>query len=108
MLRLVGCFQIDRAGLEWCPSGIDLQECSVAVCHERLVDAGLEFDGGGLELGHPIAAEGLRVCEELRHILAAAGGHVVQVARVAGEQFGCLVVNLALGAAEERLSLIHI
>ena len=74
---------------------------------QRCINQLHELHACSLEPSHSVAAEGLRVCEELHHTLAAAGGKVPEVAGIAGKQFSCLIINLALGAAEERLNRVN-
>ena len=61
-----------------------------------LVDLAAQVVGGLLELGHLVAAEGVRVGERVLDRLVAAGGQVAEVAAVGGQE-GCgLVVDRPL------------
>ena len=77
-----------------------------AVRGDDLVDLGAQLVGGLLELGHLVAAEGVRVVERVPDRRVAAGRQVAEVAAVGGQQRGGVVVDRPLRAVEERLDRV--
>jgi hypothetical protein len=77
-----------------------------AIVRDNTVDLAPQSVGGLLELGHLVATEGVRVGERSLDGLIAAGGQVVEVAGVGGEESCGVVVDRPLWSVEEGLDLV--